>query len=430
MRGVIGVEPASASARLVVLVLLAGIAAPPAPAQDATSSQSTVEQELQAAALAKALSDAQKAAADAQKAAIEAELAALKAQYSGFTASDYKGDVKLGASAGAAEAALLAAKAIDEAAERILSEVKSPLGEKVAVILASSTGLSIQAALSYDAQKQAVEAAYTAAEALSEQANKTVTPKAEVSVSGVATAGVLLEGLNKLFSYFRTDYEVTGVAVALSETALLQALAGKILGSVTPPTPPRSVFLPQSFDLQATEAIQTILADVKTLSERRLKAVQAAEVHEKQTGTGAEEHKKAAKALREAVAFDERLFVKLTSADDKGTIPIVQVARERTMRKELEAGALVLQATLHYQGGSQYTRKNMWTFFGARPYFHMGGTVVSYVLLEGKSGKVLASGLVPVHGGFVQATKVEKEVEGKKSKEGASGTTPEGSGGS
>lgn len=422
---VIGFKPASVSARLVVLVLLAGIAAPPAPAQDAPSSQPTVEQQLQAAALAKALSDAQRAAADAQKAAIEAELAALKARYSGFTASDTKGDVKLGSSAGAAEAALLAAKAIDEAAAKILSAIERRLGGQGSVILAPSTGLSIQAALNYDAQKQAVEAAYAAAEALSKQANET-TPTAEVAVSGVAAAGVLLEGLNKLFSYFRTDYEVTGVAVSLNEPTLLHALAGKILGSKTP----RQVLLPQSFDLKATKAIQTILADVKTLSERQLKAVQTAEVHEKQTGEGAEAHKKAAKALREAVAFHERLFAKLTSADDKGTIPIVQVARERTMLKELEAGAFVLQATLHYQGGSQYTRKNMWTFFGARPYFHMGGTVVSYVLLEGKAGAVLASGLVPVHGGFVQATKVEKEVEGKTSKSGTSKTTSKGAGGS
>ncbi len=425
MRRIIRFKPLSVSARLVVLVLLAGIAAPPAPAQDAPSSQPTVEQQLQAAALAKALSDAQKAAADAQKAAIEAEFAALKAQYSGFGASDYKGEVKLGSSAGAAEAALLSAKAIDEAAAKILSAIEGRLGGKGSVILAPATGLSIQAALNYDAQKQAVEAAYTAAEALSEHANGTK-PRAEVAVSGVAAAGVLLEGLNKLFSYFRTDYEVTGADVTFTETTLLHALAGKILGSVTP----RKVLLPQSFDLQATEAMQTILADVKTLGERQLRAVQTAEVHEKQTGDGAEANKKAAKALREAVAFHERLFAKLTSADDKGTIPIVQVARERTMRKELEAGGVVLQATLHYQGGSQYTRKTMWTFFGARPYFHMGGTVVSYLLPEGKEGAVLASGLVPVHGGFVQATKVQKKVEGKTSKSGTPATTSKRAGGS
>ena len=44
------------------------------------------------------------------------------------------------------------------------------------------------------------------------------------------------------------------------------------------------------------------------------------------------------------------------------------------------------------------------------PLYHMGGSTASYVLLSGKEGRVLASDVVPVHGGFVKAGDVEKEL--------------------
>jgi hypothetical protein len=44
------------------------------------------------------------------------------------------------------------------------------------------------------------------------------------------------------------------------------------------------------------------------------------------------------------------------------------------------------------------------------PLFHMGGAVTGYLLLEGATGKVVASGVVPVHGGFVKAGALEGEL--------------------
>ena len=41
------------------------------------------------------------------------------------------------------------------------------------------------------------------------------------------------------------------------------------------------------------------------------------------------------------------------------------------------------------------------------PFYHMGGVVVSFVLLNGADGSVEKSGVVPIHGGFVKADKVE-----------------------
>jgi len=40
----------------------------------------------------------------------------------------------------------------------------------------------------------------------------------------------------------------------------------------------------------------------------------------------------------------------------------------------------------------------------------MGGVVGSFALIEGKDGNVLASGVVPIHGGFVKANDLEETV--------------------
>jgi len=47
------------------------------------------------------------------------------------------------------------------------------------------------------------------------------------------------------------------------------------------------------------------------------------------------------------------------------------------------------------------------------PFFHMGGTVASFALIAGKTGAVAAAGTVPVHGGFIKASKLANEIVGQ-----------------
>ena len=60
---------------------------------------------------------------------------------------------------------------------------------------------------------------------------------------------------------------------------------------------------------------------------------------------------------------------------------------------------------------SYYTKKNMWTFFGTMLFYHMGGVIASFVLLDGTTGKVLKSGVVSVHGGFIKANDLPQEMK-------------------
>ena len=63
-------------------------------------------------------------------------------------------------------------------------------------------------------------------------------------------------------------------------------------------------------------------------------------------------------------------------------------------------GAVMLTAKVHKVGGSHYIEQNLWTSFGAMPFKVMGGVIVSYSLFEGKTSQLLASQLLPLHGGF------------------------------
>ena len=56
--------------------------------------------------------------------------------------------------------------------------------------------------------------------------------------------------------------------------------------------------------------------------------------------------------------------------------------------------------------GSYYTKKNILTAFGAEPFFVAAGVVATYTLIDGSDGGVLASNLVPIHGGYYRAPDV------------------------
>ena len=44
------------------------------------------------------------------------------------------------------------------------------------------------------------------------------------------------------------------------------------------------------------------------------------------------------------------------------------------------------------------------------PFFTMGGVVVSYSLIDGPTGAVLAAGIVPIDGGFHRVNRMPAEV--------------------
>jgi hypothetical protein len=117
-----------------------------------------------------------------------------------------------------------------------------------------------------------------------------------------------------------------------------------------------------------------------------------------------------AEGLRGAMALFDTWFTKLTTPDDKGVVGLVTIAKERAIVDQLNNGGKLLAIKVQKAGGSFMTKKNLWTFFGGMPLYHMGGASVSYALMDGTTGQIGASGVVPVYGGFVKAGQLKDEL--------------------
>ncbi len=125
--------------------------------------------------------------------------------------------------------------------------------------------------------------------------------------------------------------------------------------------------------------------------------------------TAAANLKTAAEQGKAAVTMYDALLAKLTGADDKGKVPLTLIIQQEAVRKHLEdEGAALMTAKISSEGGSYYTRKNLWSLFGGMPFFVMGGAVVSYAVFDGKDGHVLVSGSLPVDGGYFNVKDLEK----------------------
>ncbi len=98
----------------------------------------------------------------------------------------------------------------------------------------------------------------------------------------------------------------------------------------------------------------------------------------------------------------------LTTSDDKGNSPIGTIILQSSIKGKLQedkVGLVIIE--LHKVTGTGYTKKNLWSSLGCNPFYVMGGAVASYMMLNGKTGKVLSSSLLPTHGGYHSVSDVE-----------------------
>jgi hypothetical protein len=378
----------------------------------------------------KALEDkaaAAKQAADiatSQKTQAEASLATLKTKFDVPT-SGYTGDVKLSDKAGATEAALLAAKALDVAATKIAANIEAPAQNRTLLLYANGDVPTFQALIAFNAQVAIVEKSLSDAVAKSDEIKVKAPLPAQVHVEfapAIPAAGLALDAVNKLLGFFRTDYNVGGVEVKLDDALLVHALAGKLakISNLT-------VQLPAIYNAGAIkDSGSTVLNKLADLAKRKAELQAIAEYHDKvaaafsdlaskETDSGkkkdlldrAKLNKEAADGLRAAIAIHDSFFSKLTAADDKSMVPLTSVIRDSVVSDLLKNNGLVMAVRLATSGGAYYTKKNMWTFFGGMPFHNMGGVVVSFVLIEGTDGHVLKSGAIPVDGGFVKSDELK-----------------------
>jgi hypothetical protein len=391
-----------------------------------------LDDKLAAAKAAKDLADAQKAAADAGKAQSESSLAAFKAKFGEVPASGFTGDVTLKDKAGVTEAALLAAKAVNTAAKVIVDALPAQTANQTILLYAAAEIPNFQALMAFRAQTSLVSKAFADARTASTDADAAAPEPGRFEMEAVpiaAAAGLGLDAVNKLLGFFRTDFTVGGIDVALEDSILVHSLAGLIVGAGKN----LSVQLPSIYNpgaLADTGAgIISKLTGLSLLKETTLDRVKhhdtisarfTADADKETDATrkaalleNAKTHKDATGGLKAAAAFYDGFLGKLTAADDKGVVPLTNVIREGVIADALANGNLLMLVKIQKSGGAFYTKKNILTALGSMPFFHMGGVVASFVLLEGRTGNVLKSGVAPVHGGFIQADELPMEFAAK-----------------
>ena len=356
-----------------------------------------------------------------QKTLSDSQAAILK---NNFTVPDsgFTGDIKPGDKAGTVESSLLAAKALNDVALKIKGRINGKAATSI-VLYGSSDLPDFQSLIAYQAQYQMISSALDQSlekiNTSQAKANLLLTAKTE----SPALIGAAFDAANKLLGFFRTDYAIQGVSVTPDDLLLISALSGVLSETKT-------VIVPALYNPAALAASSTIMTNLNTLTFKRIALQASADlgtsssadlgtaagnekdaVKKKAEQDAAADIKTAADQAKAAIALYDGLITKLTTPDDKAKVPLAAIIQQDVIHTALSGGASLLTAKISSAGGTYYTRKNLWSFFGGMPFFSMGGVVVSYNLFNGQSGAVLSAGAIPISGGFVKVGHLSKFLE-------------------
>jgi hypothetical protein len=330
------------------------------------------------------------------------------------------GTVTTGDKSGDLEAALLAMKAVKAAASQVASRVPGR-AETAVLVMTPAEAPTFHNLMAYDALLAVVKATLDSAI----EAGRAFTgERAAPAVKSLEAAGVALESVNKLLSLFRTDIAIQGIEVSLDDRVGVQEVANALV------VKKYKVTLPTVYNRAALQTkAQFVIADAIELSQKRailapliiavgaradeLAASLASETNAEKKRTMEQSRAEATallSSLKSASALVDGWYTALSAVDGKGVAAVVNVTREKAIADALQGGALLLLVKVEKAGGALMTKKNLWTFFGEMPIYHMGGAAVSFTAIGGADGLVKAAGVVPIHGGFVKAGKVAAQL--------------------
>jgi hypothetical protein len=389
-------------------VTLDSLADGPAPAPD----------EQTAANIAKAIAEARKAQADA-------DLATMKLRFGTEVPAAYSGAVTANANAGAVEAHILAGEAVSGAARAIVGRVKAK-GVAPVVLIASSDALRFDSLIGFGVSRRVFEEAYADAKRALEELmrlppmpGKTDAPPPP-KAAGPGAIALSLDAMNKILGFFRSEYTIAGMDIGYEDSILLHAVAGELSASSLPATVP-FLFNRPAIDMAGNPVFEAL----RSISEKRADIPVRIALLERMNSDLEEQLKGATDARKNALVqrqakvkevldkwkaagalFDSQ-FGKLGVPDEKGVVPVATLVKEAAINDALSGGSRLLIVKTQKSGGSYFTKKNMWTSLGAMPFFVAGGTVASFVLLDGKAGHVLDAGVVPIHGGYHRVDEIE-----------------------
>jgi hypothetical protein len=357
----------------------------------------------------------QKALIDAQKALMDSQTQALLARLIGdVKGGPFSGSVDMKDKAGTQEAALLAARAIREAAALVAKAVPDEITN--IHIFPAKDFPGFQRLLAFRFRKELIKEAFNSA-GVKRPAAETEAIPVPISAAAVSAG---LDAVSKLLDFFKTDFTVGGTDVKLDESLLLFAVAGRLSGKGT--------HLPLTYDpgsrAQAVAGITTQLGELVDLRTRAVVEAGGASnriaantklASDPANAAGKDDlnqkianDKARVDQLNGLIALYDAFVGGLTTPDSNGSAPIVFLAQEFSIDSALTQGGAVLLLRLENAGGGFLVKKNLLTGLGAMPMFHMGGATVTYLLLKGPTGEVIAGDVVPVHGGFVRSDKMRE----------------------
>ena len=333
----------------------------------------------------------------------QAQSAQISAFNSAFSSSAITPGVTGGTNEGIEEGNLLAAVAINAAANEIMH--LTALQNRALFIYPGNTGFDLSAYTTFDLKlksliaefsgdkgyegdnkryEDAVNAAMDAIKAAQAKAKPKARSNLEFrTASFVGGAEIFGEGLGaaaKILSYFATSYNAAGVTVSTTDYMLAIAIANRDLN--------HAVIYNQMLAIGAQKAIQAKLAPLA-------QAVATAETHVTKGNPLTDAQKKivgtklsgdiddAVTALKSDVsdysAFAVSLFGGMQGANAV-TGNIGTIVQEHVAYSALQQGAGLLYVQIHNASGGLMSKTNLWSTLGAMPLYASGSVVVSYAL--------------------------------------------------
>jgi hypothetical protein len=400
-----------------------------AQAQVAVAQNPPSKSAAEAAADAKAKFDALTAQYSAEKAAAEARTAANAAQVGATIGtvpnSGLSGAVSVKTDAGKGEATLLSAVAVARAASFIARDVMAAAKDSKPrqIIIATGDRPRFQYwrmfVLRQGLIQKAAEVATRLDDTASKADNRLPTPQPGTGVhteaAPLAVAGAALDALKNLGSFFQSDYEIGGISLSPDDSLLSAAVARDLAAQVQ--TIDSTRYLPATGDkalqggLEVLEQIVSPAAQKISSATQRAKDLRARAAKEPNLQESLENvaamYDRSAAAWKEVSDSYATLLKDLATPDANGVLLAFKVADDQFLSNALADGDTILFLKVNNAVGGYYTKKNLWTFLGGMPFYTMGGAVVSFTLIEGANGKVLAAGTYPVHSGYAKANAVQ-----------------------
>jgi hypothetical protein len=340
----------------------------------------------------------------------------------------YGGSVNVDQKGSDLPATLLAAQAVKNAALKIVTDL-ADIQKGTCLVFASAEIPTFQNYVLYEIQLTAAKNALATALADSKKLlEDELQPHTEAKVEGLETVfpsifgivGQNLDAIDKLLGFFRTDYTVGGVEVSFDDSTLVLETAKQL----RQPQAGWNVRLPAIYDPRAfIDSVNKIKEDFSSIANDRIKALSQAKyweekIIEAQASTPKDKKRITREEdvknnLEHAAEFGNQFYSKMTSvseSDKSATVPISIIAREKAIFDTLsgESPAYLLILHIHKTGGGYLVKKNLLTaLFGSIPLYYVGGTVVTYALFRGLDGSLCKSGLIPMYGGYVKASKIQ-----------------------